>query len=153
MKKTAFTLLLFISIIMFFSSTAKARLNPKIPLWHQVDFLNCRGEHYINCKKNEPCKKEKSTAKWQIDFKRSRIIYLTTKYSEGILNKFFRYYPNINISVHTLFIEGRLMKFNMDNQESSGFINKVEAITLGYSFGSKNYSRSSNTTNFSCFYR
>ena len=97
--------------------------------------------------------KEKSTAKWQIDFKRSRIIYLTTKYSEGILNKFFRYYPNINISVHTLFIEGRLMKFNMDNQESSGFINKVEAITLGYSFGSKNYSRSSNTTNFSCFYR
>tara|TARA_B100000686_G_scaffold59305_1_gene63748 strand:- start:2767 stop:3228 length:462 start_codon:yes stop_codon:yes gene_type:complete len=153
MKKTSFTLLLIFSIFIFFPSAVKAKLNPKIPLWHQVDYLNCRGEHYIFCKKNKPCKKEKSTAKWQVDFKNSRIIYLTTKYSEGILNKFFRYYPNINISVHTLFIEGRLMKFNMDNLVSSNPMNKVEAITQGYSFGSKSYSQSSTTTTFSCFYR
>ncbi|MFL2931561.1 MAG: hypothetical protein ACJZ47_01980 [bacterium] len=45
------------------------------------------------------------------------------------------------------------MKFNMDNQESSDFTNKVEAITTGYSFGSKNYPKSSTTTTFSCYYR
>lgn len=100
--------------LVLLAPSASAEIKKDQPLWEQVDALVCVGQSLLRCMDDE-CQKNDSGALWKVDFSRWRIEFLTSiKSTYDIRDRFFKFYPTIDSSKHTIFFHGRLMDFNLD---------------------------------------
>ena len=100
-----------------------AELRNDRPLWSQVDTLICSSQSMMDCMKGK-CETRKPNAIWKIDFPNKKIEFLTSiKMIYSIRQSFFEYYNSIKESKHVIFLNGRIMDFNLDEKTTLGEIN------------------------------
>ncbi|MFL2805084.1 MAG: hypothetical protein ACJZ92_02230 [Gammaproteobacteria bacterium] len=124
-----------------------AKLDSQIPLWDQVDKINCRASHSIICV-DDDCGRNSSTAFWEINFLDSKITNKTIKYEEKILKKYFE--PGSSESIHSIFItSGRMMRFDLDNASTFVFKALSQRSDKNQILGKEWWAHN---TYFDCFY-
>ena len=120
MKKLLLIFTLLFSTLLLSSPSYAEIINTK-PLWNQTNKLICYGLSRFSCTE-KVCKKSESTALWKINFPNKKIIMKgslpKSEYSIGAM--YFKYYKRIKLSIHTIFLEGRIIEFNMDTDLSNG---------------------------------
>ena len=78
------------------------------PIWEQADILICQGNKLHICSEDK-CSIDHASAMWRVDFRQSKVVYLTGETTERILAKSFKFYSFGSVSV--AFMEGRALRF------------------------------------------
>ena len=150
--------LIFILLFFGFANPSFAGFTNNKPIWEQINKLICRGEYSFECV-NGSCKKRESTAIWEINFLKNRVEYLTLEHTEEIRGKYFKDFDLENDiglgSTNVIFLDGRVMDFNLNNTGVTRSSNKVRATVLGFTWGNLEtvvpMKTNSNEIRFNCF--
>ena len=136
---------IFYVVAMMLSSHSVAELTNSIPLWEQTNKLICSGVSRFQCQETG-CDKGESTALWEIDFPNKKIDMMLSsgKTSINIGAKYFDIYNSAS-SKHVIFLDGRILDFDMDRKLSS----VIHASLVGNYWEEKNIQISS--MKFRCY--